>query len=62
MVDWRGVCILFVALLTAGCAGLKQFPDTATNYTVDLKAKDPAYEVTRCRAVSLRSQIFPRPT
>ncbi len=43
MVAWRGVCILFVALMTTGCAGLKQFPDTATDFKADLIAKDPAY-------------------
>lgn len=43
MVDWRGICVLFVALTATGCAGLKQFPDTATDFKLDLKTKDPAY-------------------
>jgi hypothetical protein len=44
MADWRKICILlFVAVTATGCAGLKQFPDTGTDFKLDLKAKDPAY-------------------
>jgi hypothetical protein len=43
MADWRVICVMFVALTATGCAGLKQFPDTATDFKLDLQTKDPAY-------------------